>query len=153
MWLERGSNECGIGTYPISPSVFGGKLPSPPPPPPPPPPPCPPFECPADAFSVNTTTVARCEWRNNTHSGIMPSIVGEYCDYFKDGYFGYTFDGKLVESDYPCWPSFTASGDGGAVWFCTLTAHSGSFNTWPANAVADCSRLSEGIIAYQWPVL
>ena len=152
VWLARGSNECGIGSFPTIASVQGGKMPSPPPPPPTPPPPMPPYECPADAFSVNTTTTARCEWRNGTHSGLMPSSIGEYCDYFADGYFGYTFDGKLSENAYPCWPSFTAAGDGGAVWFCTLTAHSGSFNAWPASAKADCSKLNEGVIAYEWPV-
>jgi hypothetical protein len=150
LWLERGTNECGIGTYPIIPSVKGGKMPSPPPPPPPPPPPVPPYECPSDSFSVNTSSIARCEWRNQTFGGIMPSLVGEYCDYFNSGYFGYTFDGKLSENEYPCWPSFTAAGDGGSAWFCTLTAHSGSFNTWPATAKADCSQLNKGVIAYEW---
>jgi len=146
VWLKRGDNECGIGTFPVIPTVDGGKLP----PPPPPPPPRPLWQCPPDAFSVNTSALARCEWRNNTNGGVMPPSVGEYCDYFADGYMGYTFDGKLSESEWPCWPSFGAAGDGGAAWFCTLTEGENGFSKWPAGARADCSGLAQGVIAYEW---
>jgi hypothetical protein len=73
--LARGSNECGITTQPIIPTVTGGILP----PPPPPPPPRPVWECPSDATSVNTSTTAACYWYNNTFGAIMPppAVIGE----------------------------------------------------------------------------
>ena len=148
VWLQRGDNECGIGTFPTIPSVSGGKLP----PPPPPPPPRPLWQCPADAFAANNSLTARCEWRNNTNGGVMPTSVGDYCLYFNDGYMGYTFDGKLPESAYPCWPSFGAGGDGGAAWFCTLSQGANGFSKFPPGATANCSGLAEGVIAYEWPL-
>ena len=126
------------------PTVHGGKLP-------PPPPPRPLWQCPNGAFAANTSTVARCEWRNNTNGCVMPPVASAYCDYFRDGYFGYTFDGSLPQKDFPCPPSFGAAGDGGAAWFCTLTENENGFSQWPQGAWANCSALGEGVIAYEWP--
>ena len=100
--------------------------PSPPPPPPPPPPaprpvpppsPAPPiakkrhaWECPADAFALNTSTAASCTWVNGRRGVRVPSDAQSYCMYFSQGYFGYT-DTKSLDplKEFPC----PASGETG----------------------------------------
>jgi hypothetical protein len=80
------------------------------------------------------------------------TFTGEYCDYFKDGYEGYTFPGTMPQAAYPCWPSFGAAGDGGAAWFCTLSTGENGFTGFPPTAVANCSALAAGVMGYTWPV-
>jgi len=153
--LASGSNECGIGTFPIIPTVAGGALP----PPPPPPPPRPVWECAPDAKAVNTSQAASCVWVNGTSPAwFMPSAdaandLQSDCTYLKDGYLGYTFSGKLDQSAYPCPPSFSADGDGGAAWFCTLSRGQRGFVDFPAGATALCDDVdSKGVIGYSWPL-
>ena len=147
--LARGSNQCGITTQPIIPTVAGGILP----PPPPPPPPRPVWECPSDASSINTTTLASCLWYNNTFGTVMPppDVIGNYCAYIKDGYIGYTMPGTLDQSNYPCPPSFVAAGDGGAAFFCNLEVGQRGFTAFPAGVIAQCGNLTGGVIGYSWP--
>jgi hypothetical protein len=146
--LARGSNQCDIVYDPVIPTVNGGVLP----PPPPPPKPLPPWQCPADAVSVNTSTSAACLWHNNTNGMVMPPNPSEYCDYVADGYMGYvwtTADGP--QSAFPCAPSFSAGSNGGTDFFCTLT-NGTNFVTFPAGIRALCANLSSGVIGWEWDV-
>jgi hypothetical protein len=140
--LLRGENECGLTTQPIVASVAGGLLP----PPPPSPPPRPVWQCPDDATSVNTSSLASCVWKNNTVGMVMPPTPSEYCDYISDGYEGYVWPVSEGTQNYPCAPSFHASNNGGTDFFCVLT------QTFPANATAICGDFSGGIIGYAWPL-
>ena len=147
--LAAGDNECGIGTFPVIPTVAGGALP----PPPPPPPPRPVWECPDGAAAVNTSATAACMWNNATATDWrMPTDgVAGYCAYLNDGYMGYTYPGSDVQADYPCPPSFTAQGDGGAAWFCTLERGNPGFTDFPPGATAVCGQAAAGIFGYAWP--
>ena len=146
--IAMGDNECGIGSFPVIPTVSGGVLP----PPPPPPPPRPVWECPSGSKSVNTTDSASCMWTNGTSPDWwMPTntVEGD-CTYINLGYMGYTFSGKLEQSSYPCPPAFSAEGDGGAAWFCMLESGNPGFTNFPQNSTADCSNIANGIFGYSW---
>lgn len=148
--LAAGSNECGIGTQPIIPTVAGGALP----PPPPPPPPRPVWECPYDAIATNTSTVATCVWYNNTFGQVWPTAVTEYCDYIGDGYIGYSWPmtEDPTQSDFPCAPSFYPTGNGENEFSCLLGKGENGFTGFPVGASALCGNLSRGTIGYAWPV-
>ena len=148
--LQAGTNECGIGTLPVIPTVAGGALP----PPPPPPPPRPVWECPPDAKSVNTSSTASCVWLNGSSSEWwMPTLgVEADCTYLEQGYLGYTFPGTDSQASYPCPPSFSPDGDGGAAWFCMLNKGTLGFTGFPPGATALCDSVAtKGVIGYAWP--
>ena len=63
---------------------------------------------------------------------------------------GYTFSGKEVEAAFPCPPSFSANGDGGAVWFCTLAKGNPGFTDFPPGAKSDCQDVATGVFGYSW---
>jgi hypothetical protein len=87
----------------------------------------------------------------------MPPKVGEYCDYFASGYFGYTFDkSEGNATEFPC-PAAAEVGSNSnkpesGDWFCTINKQS-SGGGFPKGAKADCSKLaSDGVFGYSWDV-
>jgi len=166
--LARGTNECGITTQPIGVSVGKPRPtppgppappPTPPPPPAPPGPPGPPGKCPTDATPTNRPT--GCMWINGTRSVTMPpgAVIGEYCDYIADGYFGYTFPSTLDPNEpfkYPCPPSASRSqnlrkrsGSDALLseTFC-IWESSEKGVTFPKQATANCTLLGQGYIGF-----
>ena len=68
------------------------------------------------------------------------------------GYLGYTFPGSDNQGDFPCPPSFSPNGDGGAAWFCMLKAGYRGFTGFPPGATALCNDVAtQGVIGYSWP--
>ena len=85
----------------------------------------------------------------------MPTKVEEYCNYFAQGYMGYTFDkAEGSPTQYPC-PAAAELGSNSQTnstgqWFCTLNKQS-TGGTFPPNAKADCSDLAgKGVFGYSW---
>ena len=174
--LARGTNECGITTQPVG--VRVGSKPGPPPPPAPPspppappspppappsPPPAPPTppgppaQCPLEAVSID----GGCMWQNGTRGVLMPpsESIGEYCDYYSDGYFGYTFPEELDPCEpykYPCPPS-ASRGQNLRKSSNASTPLTDTFCTWndgskgvkfPQHSAANCSLLQTGFIGF-----
>lgn len=127
--------------------MAGGALP----PPPPQPGPYPPWGCPFDAAAVNTSTTAACLWRNGTAGMRMPSAVGAYCEYFADGYMGYSWPASEgTADDFPCAPSMRLSDDDPK--YCVLQNGS-AWVAFPPHATAVCGQLaSDGVFGFEWPI-
>lgn len=118
-----------------------GPAPSPPPSPSPTPTPPSPSVCPSDSDFVPSLG-GECLWSNGSHGLLMPRSPRQYCDYFDQGYFGYTWD--LTEGDHDCAGSAQKS-QTATTGFCVWQDGSSGV-AFPPGSSADCDSLGQGRI-------
>lgn len=126
----------------VPPACSSSPSPTPSPSPPSPPSPSPsPTVCPSDADFVSSLG-GECLWSNGSHGLQMPRSPSQYCDYFDQGYFGYTWD--LSEGDHDCASSAQKS-QTTITGFCVWQDGSGGV-AFPPGSSADCDSLQQGRI-------
>lgn len=132
---------------PVTPPAPTPVPPSPVPIPPfptPVPSPIPSGNCPSDAETKALQSGYECLWQSGSGFTIPPTAVA-YCDYLSSGYLGYYWS----SGDYECATSARKTVSGSST-FCLWQDGYNGFSV-PVGALADCDKLSQGIIGLVVP--